>query len=375
MRDVLIVGGGPVGTMLACVLAVRGLDVQVLEQRTEPSLRSRAIGIHPPLLQVLDEIGITEALVNRATHVTEGTVRCDGRTLGRMSFAELPTRHKFVAMLPQYETEELLRDRFEQLRPGAFRGGVDVMSVTDAGDHVDVVAADGETFQARYVVAADGGRSRVREDVGIGWTGLGSHETYLMCDYADTGLHGDAAVLYFERGGVVESFPLPDGFRRWVAMTDVLATDASSVDLADIIRHRTGVSVSQPRGAASPFVVQQNIADRFVSGRVALVGDAAHQISPIGGQGMNLGWLDAAALAPALVHAVANADGATSALAAYSRIRLRAARSAMRQAGFNMSMGRPVRGLRLLARNALVRTLAIPPTNALVARAFTMRWL
>ena len=378
MRDVVIVGGGPVGTMLASLLAVRGLDVQVLEQRTEPSLRSRAIGIHPPLLQILDEIGVTDSLVKRAVHVTRGSVLCDGRTLGRLSFTDLPTRHRFVAMLPQYETEALLRERFEQLRPGAFRGGAEVTGVTEVGDHVEVTTAGGETFQARYVVAADGARSRVREAAGIGWQALGSHETYLMCDYVDTGNHGAAALLYFERGGVVESFPLPDGHRRWVAMTDFLATTASSTDLADIIRHRTGTSVTQPRGTASPFEVQQRIADRFVAGRVVLVGDAAHQISPIGGQGMNLGWLDAAALAPALARALSESGSAgagEAALAAYSRTRRRSARTAMLQAGFNMSMGRPARGLRLRARNALVRTLAVPPTNAVVARAFTMRWL
>lgn len=375
MRDVLIVGGGPVGTMLACLLALRGLDVQVLEQRTEPSTRSRAIGIHPPLLAVLEQIGVAEALVRRATHVEDGTVHCDGRLLGRLSFSALPTPYPFVAMLPQYETESLLRARFEQLRPGGLRGGVTATGVRQLADHVEVDTGDGETLRARYVVAADGARSLVRESAGIGWTPRGGRETYLMCDYADTGIYGETAVLYFERGGVVESFPLPDGTRRWVAMTDFLATDASSRDLADIVRHRTGAVVGEARGVASAFEVQQNRAPRMVAGRIVLVGDAAHQISPIGGQGMNLGWLDAAALAPALERALAEVDAAASVLAAYSRTRIRAARMAMRQAGFNMSMGRPVRGVRLHTRNALVRSLAVPPTSALVARAFTMRWL
>ncbi|KGJ79607.1 hypothetical protein GY21_04520 [Cryobacterium roopkundense] len=375
MRDVLIVGGGPVGTMLGCLLALRGLDVQVLERRTEPSLRSRAIGIHPPLLGVLEQVGVAEALVRRATHVEEGSVRCDGRTLGRLSFSALPTPYPYVAMLPQYETESLLRERFQELRPGGLRGGVSVSEVRRRHDYAEVVTDAGETFQARYVVGADGARSRVRESAGLPWLAVGGRETYLMCDYGDTGIYGADAVLYFERGGVVESFPLPDGTRRWVAMTDFLAEHASSSDLADVVRHRTGAVVGQARGVASAFEVQQHRTNRMVAGRVLLVGDAAHQISPIGGQGMNLGWLEAAALAPALARAVAEGDAAASALAMYSRTRMRAARMAMRQAGFNMSMGRPVRGLRLQARNALVRTLAVPPTSALVARAFTMRWL
>ncbi|TDW29359.1 FAD-dependent oxidoreductase [Cryobacterium psychrophilum] len=375
MRDVVIVGGGPVGTMLACVLAVRGLDVQVLERRTEPSMRSRAIGIHPPLLRVLEDIGVGGAVVSRGTHVQEGSVRCDGLDLGRLSFADLPTRYPFIVTLPQYDTEFLLRARFEQLRPGCSRGGVTVTGIREHPDHVEVLTETGESVPARFVVAADGATSRVRDVMRIGWTSLGRRETYVMGDYADTGALGDTAMLFFERGGVVESFPLPGGRRRWVAMTDFLATEATSGDLAGIIRHRTGVEVGDPRGVASAFAVQQHLASRLSAGRVAFVGDAGHQISPIGGQGMNLGWLDAVALAPAIERGLAEPREAVSALAVYGRRRRRAAVMAARQAGFNMNMGRPATGLRLGARNALVRALAQPPANALLARAFTMRWL
>ena len=183
------------------------------------------------------------------------------------------------------------------------------------------------------------------------------------------------AVLYFESGGVVESFPLPGGRRRWVAMTDGLATDATSADLAAIIRDRTGVALPPSTDPPSPFSVRQCLADRMLAGRVALLGDAAHEISPIGGQGMNLGWLDALALAPALAAALAEPSAGASALAAFDRRRRRSARIAARQAGFNMAMGRPARGVRLGARNAIVRALAVPPARGILARAFTMRWL
>jgi len=375
VRDVVIVGGGPVGTMLACMLAMRGLDVQVLEQRTEPSMRSRAIGIHPPLLGVLDEIGVGREIVRRGTHVQEGSVHCDGRGLGTLSFAELPTRYPFIVTLPQHVTESLLRSRLEQLRPGCLSGGMTVTGIREHPEHVEVLSDTGVTVPARFVVAADGAQSRVRDVMRIGWTALGRPETYLMGDYVDTGTAGDTAMLYFERGGVVESFPLPDGLRRWVAMTDFLAGEATSGDLAEIIRHRTGAAVGDPRSVASAFAVRQHLAARLSAGRVALVGDAGHQISPIGGQGMNLGWLDAAALAPAIDHGLAEPRQAESALGAYGRRRRRAAVMAARQAGFNMTMGRPATGLRLRARNTLVRALACPPADALLARAFTMRWL
>ena len=385
MHDVVIVGGGPVGMVLASLLAVRGIDVEVLEQRAEPSMRSRAIGIHPPAIAALARIGVADEVIARAVQIGSGEVRCDGRTLGRLSFAKAKARYPFVVALPQHETEALLRKRFDELRPGGLRGGVTVVGVHERGDHLELETERDGTVEARFVVAADGARSRVRTAVGIGWLERGHGETYLMGDYADTGTgthpdeYSSIAVLFFERGGVVESFPLPNARRRWVAMTDGLATDATSADLAAIIRSRTGVDLPLSTDQPSAFAVHQRLADRMIAGRVALVGDAAHEISPIGGQGMNLGWLDAVALAPALERALSephsSADAAASVLADYDRRRRRAARMAARQAGFNMAMGRPANGLRLHARNALVRTLAVPPARGILVRAFTMRWL
>nr|WP_179580401.1 NAD(P)/FAD-dependent oxidoreductase [Leifsonia psychrotolerans] len=414
MRDVIIVGAGPVGMMLACQLAVRGLDIVVVERRTEPSLLSRAIGIHPPGLRALEQIGVLDDLLADAVKISEGEVSCDGALMGRLSFTRVGGRHPFVAALPQYETESLLRARFAQLCPGGLREGVTVSGLLDQGDRVELHTTDVgsgtesgvRSFCGRFVVGADGARSRVRAAAGIGWRTYGRGASYLMADLADRGVRSSTARLFFERAGVVESFPLPAGRRRWVALTESLMLDSSVSDLAALIRDRVGEDAvgrgggTTPDGAdgasdvaraagdrrapASAFAVQQRLADRMVSGRVVLVGDAAHEISPIGGQGMNLGWLDAVALAPVLELALqpgpsdqraAAAARAAAALAGYERTRLRAARMAVRQAGFNMAMGRPATGIRLTARNALVRTLALPPTRGLLARAFTMRWL
>jgi 2-polyprenyl-6-methoxyphenol hydroxylase-like FAD-dependent oxidoreductase len=424
MLDVAVVGGGPVGIFLACLLATNGLDVRVFEQRTEPSMRSRAIGIHPPSLAALEQIGVAEELLEQAVRIRDGEVWCGGHRMGRLSFEKAAASYPFVVALPQYVTEALLVTRFEELAPGGLHRGVSVIDVREAVDRVSLSTTDGTTIDARFVVAADGARSAVRGAVGIGWRKLGRRETYLMADFPELARlaavpdpapavaapavaapgatretaaaqttaarastaearaaararadRATTAVLYFERGGVVESFPLPSGRRRWVAMTDELRTEASPADLADIIRARTGIDLPGSADVPSPFVVQQRLADRMVAGRVVLIGDAAHEISPIGGQGMNLGWLDAVALAPALGAALRDPSAAPSALGEFERRRRRAAWMASRQAAFNMTMGRPYGGGRLRARNALVRTLALPPARAVLARAFTMRWL
>jgi len=391
MRDVIVVGGGPVGILLACLLAERGVDVEVLERRTEPSMRARAIGIHPPSMKVLRQAGVAEEVLARAVRIETGSVQSGGRTLGRLSFAQMTGRFPFVVALPQHETEAVLRARFETLRPGGLRSGVGVGMLHDRGHHVDVIAEASPTAtrdaadegdngleivgSARYVVVADGARGQLRDAVGIPSRPLGGGDTYLMADYPDTGEHGTEAVLFFEQGGVVESFPLPDGRRRWVALTPSLMPDASLADLTALVLRRTGVLLPASDALPSSFSVRQRLASTMVQGRVLLAGDAAHEISPIGGQGMNLGWLDVVALAPALTHALAQPIEARVTLAGYDRRRRRSARMAARQAGFNMAMGRPARGLRLRLRNVVVRVLATPPLNSLLTRAFTMRWL
>ena len=114
-------------------------------------------------------------------------------------------------------------------------------------------------LEARYVVAADGARSLVRALAGIRGVERGGGDTYLMSDYPAGGQAAEQAVLYFERGGVVESFPLPGGRRRWVAMTSSLQPDASSHDLAAIVRSRTGVVLPSSEAAVRLLIQQMLI--------------------------------------------------------------------------------------------------------------------
>ena len=387
MSDVVIIGGGPVGLFMAALLLQRGLTVTVLEQRTGPEPHSRAIGIHPPALEALGRIGVDQELVRRGVPIRRGLALSGGSILAKMSFAGVSERFPFVLSLPQNSTESVLEERVRGLDPTALRRGVRVTGLHDDGGHVTVAACaagENERIAASLVIAADGVRSASRAALGAPLRRRDYPDRYLMGDFDDGTAFGPDAALFLAGGGIVESFPLPGQRRRWVVRLDADGTagaddgvDGANANLdagwlAREVRRRTGIDVDTGSNSMlSGFGVRSRLARRMVYGRGILVGDAAHEISPIGGQGMSLGWLDALLLAP-LVPAVL--AGNRTGLAAFERSRMHQAARAVRQSEINMALGRPLHGGLLAARNAAIAAVAaVPAANRLVARRFTMQ--
>lgn len=373
MLDVIVVGGGPVGLFLACLLAAHGLTVRVLERRAGRTGHSRAIGIHPPALEAFEEIGLTSQVLESGVRIHNGLLRGEREVLGELTFAGVSRRYPFIVSLPQHDTEALLERRLYELAPDALRREARVCGVRDCGAHVRVTygAPDGEhSLKARFVVGADGVQGVVRRLTGVPASGRTYADTYLMGDYLDTTVYGPAAVISLPPDGVVESFPLPEGKRRWVVHTRRLRPEATPHDLSRLLWTRMGLHApAKDNSMLSAFAVRRRVAARMVSGRVVLIGDAAHEVSPIGGQGMNLGWLDALALAPLLERGKPD-------LRTFDRARRRSAQVAATQAELNMLMGRPLGSPRLRReREALLRRLLASPLAPVLARAFAMRWL
>lgn len=362
MPEVLVVGAGPVGLALAADLRTRGVDVDIVDRRPAVGGGTRAIGIHSPALTLLEASGATDAIRSRAVRIGRGEARADGRVLAEIRFDRLRARHPYVAALPQSETLAVLT----ALAPPV-RHGVHVTALREGRAGVHAVTAAGESVRADAVVVASGwsGRELVYRPGAVR-----THhypDRYAMADVEASG--GPIARVHLERGGVVESFPLPDGRRRLVAWAGTREIPDADTFLRDAVAARTGVEVDIT--GASTFGVRRAVAPALRRGRVVVVGDAAHEVSPIGGQGMNLGLLDALTLAPLLAPWVRRGDDAG--LARWERDRLASARHAARLAVLNTLLGRAAAPAAHRARSAALRAALRGAGGAAFTRAYAMR--
>lgn len=390
MIDVAVVGGGPVGLYLASLLLQEGISVRVFEQRHQRGSHSRAIGIHPPALEALDRIGCADTLIQRGITISSGAAFSNGRRLAGMDFSVLQSRFPFVLSSPQAVTESVLEERLLMLDGGALTRGATVTACSVQQSHVELsVDASGpgsgaahrqDRIKARWCVVASGARSAFPAGPG-GLTvrpkrfrSREYRDSYVMGDFADSTQFGNTAVLFLERDGIVESFPLPGNIRRWVVRVTENGPDRTADWLAGLVGSRTGITPDPASCTmASSFGVRSGMLPRLISGRVVTIGDAAHEVSPIGGQGMNLGWLDAVELVPFLKLALAGSP-TKEAAQEFERSRRRAARRAAFQSEINMILGRPAPAPVLAVRNRLISAVAgVPALNSLVARRFTMQ--
>jgi 2-polyprenyl-6-methoxyphenol hydroxylase-like FAD-dependent oxidoreductase len=320
--DVVIVGAGPTGLTLAAALAARGVRTRVIDRLPAGDNTSRAAVVHARTLEVLEPLGVAQALVAQGLQAQRFTIRDRDRVLMPVAFHRLPTRYPYTLMVSQATTERVLLERFEQLGGQVQRPRTLVnLSHDDSG--ATAALDDGTSLRARYVVGCDGMHSVVREQARIAFSGGSYGESFVLADVRLSGAAPrDEVILYFSPAGMVVVAPLPDGVHRIVATVDEAPEHPSAHDVQALLDAR-GPQQQRLRVDSvlwgSRFRVHHRVAERYRAGRVLLAGDAAHVHSPAGGQGMNVGILDAMSLADALVNALAGDEGALDAYGAARR--------------------------------------------------------
>jgi 2-polyprenyl-6-methoxyphenol hydroxylase-like FAD-dependent oxidoreductase len=369
MLDFAVVGGGPVGLLCAVALRRLGRSVTIIERDPSPRHETRSIGIHAASLAQLDRLGLLAQFVARGVRIERGFAIGSRGPLGSIDFRTASSRFGFALSIPQTQTEALLERAARACGVRMLRGACGV-GIAQEPNHV-AVELERRTLLARHVLACDGAHGCIRTWLGIAARQQRLAGSYLMAEFPGTPELGNDAWIFLADQGLVESFPLPNDRRRWVVEAPVRRDHVELSELCTLVRERTG-RVLDPRAGtqASAFGLSQALAERFHCGRVLLLGDAAHVLSPFGGQGMNLGWLDAFALAELVAKHWTPIGIDSLALEHWARSRRRIARAALRQAAWNTRIGRKAMLPRL--RNGLVRVALTKPFTAMWSRRFAM---
>ncbi|MGW0478098.1 FAD-dependent monooxygenase [Nonomuraea sp. NPDC003214] len=303
MNDVVIVGAGPVGLMLAGELALAGVRPLVLDKRPEPSELPRANGVIGQAVDLLDQRGLLKG-ARRPPRFPFGPVTLP---LARL---DVPFR---TVVIQQPRLERLLAGRAAEL--GAeIRRGREVRSLTQDEQGVTLHVAGERPVRARFAVGCDGGRSLVREQAGIGFLGTTDDEVLRLGHFRGRPRLGGLARGWNEfPGGRVLLTSLRPGVHI-VAVREKGSLgekgEAGGVTVGDLraaLRRVTGrdLPLGEPIWLTAT-VAQARLAERYRAGRVFLAGDAAH-LFPAGGSALNVGLVDAAELAAKLAAHLAGA--------------------------------------------------------------------
>ena len=378
--DVAVAGAGPVGSFLACLLGTAGLRVHVFEQRTAPPDRSMAIGIMPVSLRRFAAIGLDTPIVQAGTAVRCAAIHDAERELGRLSFATLPGPHDYILTLPQSALVRILWQYLYSLPNVTFESGVQVERVDPCVDGAVAETGSEEGDNSRrircgFFAVCDGAHGSLRRLLGLDTPARSYGVSFVMGDTRDETGWDHVARLFFTAGGSLESFPLPAGRRRWVALTDADdRQETAPAQLCRRVRQLAGIRLRESEVLdSSRFTPQRRLVTRYVKDRIALCGDAAHVMSPIGGQGMNIGLADAWHLAAVLANPPHSPGKLDRLLAGYERDRRRAFRHAARRAACSMWIGtRRGRGPSLLRSWLVRRALSLNTAQQRLAAFFSM---
>lgn len=331
--DVAIVGGGPVGGSLAQALVPTGLSVALVEPRSPRPIPStgfdqRVYALNGQSRRFLERCGIWQKLsAQRVAPVRD--MRVFGDDASKIEFsayrAGVP---ELAAIVEESNLQQALHSSLSTQTELTLLPGVACVSARWEEACATLSLSDGKEIEARLVVAADGSESALRSAAGIDARIHEYGQTGVVANFLAERAHRDTACQWFLGSGVLALLPLPGNHVSMVWS----AADADAQILlaagAEELANRVGYASSglfgrlQPISEAAGFPLRRMRATRLIAPRLALIGDTAHNVHPLAGQGLNLGFGDAQALASVLAGRSMEADaGANSLLRRFERSR------------------------------------------------------
>ncbi|MGH8732935.1 MAG: UbiH/UbiF/VisC/COQ6 family ubiquinone biosynthesis hydroxylase, partial [Burkholderiales bacterium] len=336
--EVAVIGGGVVGGTLAAILGGAGLRVALVESSETTSVLpaddnndARVLALTRASEQVLRAVGAWQHIIAERPGVFREMRVWDAGGEGRIHFASAEVGEPLLGHIVRSQVIEAALDMVLRHLPlvSTYRGN-GLRTLARGQDKLRIVLADGSQLSSKLLVGADGGESTVRTLAGITQRVHDYRQTALACTVVTERPHSDTARQRFLAGGPLAFLPLADPNRCAVVWSLPHAEAARLIGMSDVefrraleggIGEALGTVVdSGPRRA---FPLSRAHAERYVEPRLALIGDAAHQIHPLAGQGANLGLMDAAALAEVILDAKSAGQdiGALRVLRRYERWR------------------------------------------------------
>ncbi len=298
MAEVIIIGGGPTGMMLASELRLHEVDVLVVDKDPEPSPLIRSLGLHARSIEILDQRGLLERfLAHGRKHPISASAFAGIEAVTSIS---LDTAHDYLLGIPQTMTDRLLAERAVEVGADV-RRGQEVVGLDQDDEEVRVDFADGSRQSARWVVGCDGGRSLVRSRLGFAFPGEAARTEWILGEVAVTMPPDEVAAIVEEVRRAHRGFgigPAGNGRFRGVVPAATVSEDRTTPPSLDEFRAQLRAYAGTDFGAHSPrwlsrFTDATRLVEHYRSRQVLLAGDAAHVHPPLGGQGLNLGIQDA----------------------------------------------------------------------------------
>ena len=305
--EVLIVGAGPTGLVLALWLAKQGVKVRIIDKNSGPGTTSRAMTVQARTLELYRQMDLAETVVaaghkNPVINLWAGGKRKAALAMGEVGKALTP--YPFMLVYPQDEHEKLLVDKLQSLGVVVERH-TELLSIEDHGDKVTarLCLPDGseQVCTAMYLAGCDGVRSTVRSAIGGGFEGGTYKQVFYVADVQISGLEPrEQTHIVLDSSDFVAILSYGQGQNRLIGtVADERAQRAETLTFEDIGHAAIkglGIKVEKVNWF-STYHVHHRLTDHFRKGRVMVSGDAAHVHSPAGGQGMNTGISDAINLA------------------------------------------------------------------------------